>query len=47
MRTMKAAFSYQNALDQANGVGHASFTTSPDGTENWIIYHGMRDLVTG
>ena len=21
------------------GVGHASFTTSPDGTENWIVYH--------
>ncbi len=22
-----------------NGVGHCSFTTSPDGTEDWIIYH--------
>jgi GH43 family beta-xylosidase len=21
------------------GVGHASFTTSPDGSENWIAYH--------
>jgi GH43 family beta-xylosidase len=21
------------------GVGHASFTVSPDGTENWIVYH--------
>jgi GH43 family beta-xylosidase len=21
------------------GVGHASFTTSPDGSENWIVYH--------
>lgn len=21
------------------GVGHASFTTSPDGTEHWIVYH--------
>ena len=21
------------------GVGHASFTMSPDGTENWIVYH--------
>ena len=21
------------------GVGHASFTTSPDGTEDWIVYH--------
>ena len=25
--------------DDVYGVGHASFTTSPDGTENWIIYH--------
>jgi GH43 family beta-xylosidase len=38
---------YQNALDQAYGVGHASFTTSPDGTENWIVYHGMLNPVTG
>ncbi|MBI9017268.1 MAG: family 43 glycosylhydrolase [Phycisphaerae bacterium] len=22
-----------------HGVGHASFTTSPDGKENWIVYH--------
>jgi GH43 family beta-xylosidase len=21
------------------GVGHASFTKSPDGTEDWIVYH--------
>jgi GH43 family beta-xylosidase len=25
------------------GVGHASFTTSPDGKEDWICYHGMDD----
>jgi GH43 family beta-xylosidase len=25
------------------GVGHASFTTSPDGSENWIVYHAHRD----
>lgn len=25
--------------DNVYGVGHASFTTSPDGSENWIIYH--------
>ena len=24
------------------GVGHASFTTSPDGTENWIFYHSKK-----
>lgn len=23
------------------GVGHASFTTSPDDTQNWIYYHSM------
>lgn len=38
---------YQNALDEAYGVGHASFTTSPDGKENWIVYHGMRDHTNG
>jgi GH43 family beta-xylosidase len=35
------------------GVGHASFTTSPDGTQDWIVYHahnttgtftGVRDV---
>jgi GH43 family beta-xylosidase len=25
------------------GVGHASFTTSPDDTENWIVYHSLPD----
>jgi len=25
--------------DGVYGVGHASFTLSPDGTENWIVYH--------
>lgn len=25
--------------DGVNGVGHCSFTKSPDGTEDWIIYH--------
>lgn len=38
---------YQNALDQAYGVGHASFTKSPDGKEDWIVYHGMRDPTNG
>jgi len=38
---------YQNALENAYGVGHASFTTSPDGTEDWIVYHGMEDPYTG
>lgn len=38
---------YQDALDKACGVGHASFTTSPDGTEDWIVYHGMENPITG
>jgi GH43 family beta-xylosidase len=25
------------------GVGHASFTKSPDGTEDWIVYHAHRN----
>ncbi|MCC6492801.1 MAG: family 43 glycosylhydrolase [Pirellulales bacterium] len=25
------------------GVGHASFTESPDGTESWIVYHAHHD----
>ena len=38
---------YQNALQAAYGVGHASFVKSPDGAEDWIVYHGMRDPQTG
>lgn len=38
---------YQNPIEEAYGVGHASFTTSPDGKEDWIVYHGMRDPTNG
>ncbi|MCJ1326520.1 hypothetical protein MMC10_003184 [Thelotrema lepadinum] len=38
---------YQNPLEGAYGVGHASFTTSPDGKESWIVYHGMEDPTNG
>ncbi|KIX09779.1 uncharacterized protein Z518_00860 [Rhinocladiella mackenziei CBS 650.93] len=38
---------YENSADSVYGVGHASFTTSPDGTEDWIVYHGMRDYENG
>ncbi|KAF2213647.1 glycoside hydrolase family 43 protein [Cercospora zeae-maydis SCOH1-5] len=38
---------YQNPLEKAYGVGHASFTTSPDGTEDWIVYHGMENPFSG
>jgi len=41
-RTIKGVF-YQDALQNAYGVGHASFAKSPDGSEDWIIYHGMKD----
>ena len=34
---------WQNLDEKAYGVGHASFTTSPDGTQDWIVYHGMRN----
>jgi GH43 family beta-xylosidase len=29
------------------GVGHASFTTSPDGTESWIAYHTKVSVAPG
>ena len=38
---------YQNPPKETYGVGHASFTTSPDGGENWIVYHGMKNPVAG
>ena len=38
---------YQNPDEEAFGVGHASFTTSPDGSEWWIVYHGMKDPTNG
>ena len=31
----------------AIGVGHASFTTSPDGKQNWIFYHSKVDSLPG
>ncbi|KAF2273976.1 alpha-N-arab-like proteininofuranosidase [Westerdykella ornata] len=38
---------YQNAEEGVYGVGHASFVQSPDGTEDWIVYHGMQDPANG
>lgn len=29
------------------GVGHASFTVSPDSTESWIVYHSKADTIPG
>ena len=30
-----------------HGVGHASFTTSPDGAEDWIVYHSKSKTAPG
>ncbi|CAI6335001.1 unnamed protein product [Periconia digitata] len=38
---------FQNPEEEAYGVGHASFVKSPDETEDWIVYHGMRDPTNG
>lgn len=32
---------------QVHGVGHASFTTSPNGSEDWIVYHSKVDVQPG
>lgn len=32
---------HQNTLAGIYGTGHASFTTSPDGTEDYVIYHAQ------
>jgi len=37
-------FTAQNGV---YGVGHASFTTSPDGTESWIVYHAKTSTTPG
>ncbi len=34
------------ATSQVAGPGHASFTTSPDGNENWIVYHAHANPTT-
>ena len=33
--------------DVVHGVGHASFTTSPDGSEDWVLYHTKVDTIPG
>lgn len=37
----------KNPARRVYGVGHNTFTTSPDGTEDWIVYHGMSDPNAG
>jgi GH43 family beta-xylosidase len=29
------------------GVGHVSFTTSPDNTEHWMYYHSKKTITPG
>ncbi|ODM96220.1 Extracellular exo-alpha-(1-_5)-L-arabinofuranosidase [Orchesella cincta] len=38
---------WRNDEQKVFGVGHASFTKSPDGTENYIMYHAMEDPAMG
>ncbi|OAM87954.1 family 43 glycosylhydrolase [Termitidicoccus mucosus] len=33
--------------DKTFGVGHGSFTTSPDGTQFWHVYHAKRERANG
>ena len=32
---------HQNTVAGIYGTGHASYTTSPDGTESYIVYHAL------
>ncbi|KAF3762149.1 family 43 glycoside hydrolase [Cryphonectria parasitica EP155] len=32
---------HQNSLEGVYGTGHASFTTSPDGSEHYLVYHAQ------
>jgi GH43 family beta-xylosidase len=32
---------------QVHGVGHCSFVKSPDGTEDWIVYHSKKTTEPG
>lgn len=36
-----------NDNEGVHGVGHASFTTSPDGSERWIAYHSKSQSTPG
>lgn len=33
--------------DQVHGVGHCSFAKSPDGREDWIVYHSKKSTNPG
>jgi GH43 family beta-xylosidase len=42
----KASQPVFQATAEVTGVGHASFTKSPDGTEDWIVYHAHANPTT-
>jgi GH43 family beta-xylosidase len=42
----KSATPVFSKTSQVVGVGHASFTKSPDGLEDWIVYHAHNDPTT-
>lgn len=35
------------STEEVFGVGHCSFVQSPDGTEDWIVYHAKRSRANG
>jgi GH43 family beta-xylosidase len=39
IKTTKPVFA---STEDVFGPGHASFTTSPDGSQPWIVYHSAR-----
>lgn len=43
----KSPASVFEGTDRVHGPGHACFTTSPDGTENYIVYHAKKDTAPG
>lgn len=38
---------YRNPSNRTYGVGHAIFTTSPDGNEGWVVYHDTENATKG
>jgi GH43 family beta-xylosidase len=36
-----------SGTDKVYGVGHVSFTTSPDNTEYWMYYHAKKTTAPG
>jgi len=43
----KASETVFQGTEEVYGVGHASYVKSPDGTEDWIIYHSKKETTPG